>query len=56
MPIQNEKGSIFAFEDGIIDPEEGDVYWFDNSKLHWVENNTNTDRIAMIICIKTEDS
>ena len=53
VPIQNDVGAIFGFEDGVIDPEEGEVYWFNNSELHWVENNTNDDRIAMIICIKT---
>ena len=54
MPIQNEKGANFAFEDGVIDPGEGEVYWFDNSQLHWVENNSEIDRIAMIICIRRD--
>jgi len=54
VPIKNINGSIFGFNDGIIDPEEGEVYWFDNSQPHWVENNTNEDRIAMIICIKID--
>lgn len=53
VPIQNAKGAVFGFDDGIIDPEEGDVYWFDNSKNHWVANNSIEDRIAMIVCIKT---
>lgn len=56
VPIQNKDGAIFAFDDGVIAPDEGDVYWFDNSKNHWVENNSDTDRIAMIICIKTNRS
>jgi len=32
----------------------GDAWWFDNSVVHWVENNTDSDRIAMIVCIRTE--
>lgn len=52
VPIANEKGSVFCFEDGEIDPDVGDVWHFDNSKVHWVENNTPTERIALIICIK----
>jgi len=52
VPIQNAEGAIFAFNDGVIAPEEGEVFWFDNSNLHWVENNSDIDRIAMIICIK----
>ena len=52
IPIKNAKGSIFCFEDGTINPDEGDVWQFDNSKVHWVENNSNQDRIALITCIK----
>jgi hypothetical protein len=54
VAIKNSYGAKFCFEDGVIDPREGDVYWFDNSKPHWVENNTDDDRIAMIICIKID--
>lgn len=52
VPIQNERGAILAFNSGIINPNVGDVWQFDNSVAHWVENNSNIDRIAMIICIK----
>jgi len=55
VPIQNKIGSTFGFEDGIIRPDEGDVWWFDNSIKHWVDNDTNEDRIAMIVCIKTDN-
>lgn len=54
VPILNKKGAKFCFEDGNIDPDLGDAWWFDNSKNHWVENNTDSDRIAMIVCIRTE--
>ncbi len=52
VPIKNGYGSVFGFNEGIINPDCGDVWQFDNSKLHWVENNSTDDRIAMIICIK----
>lgn len=52
IPIKNEPGAIFGFEDGDINPEIGDVWYFENDKLHWVRNDTDTDRIAMIICIR----
>jgi len=51
VPIKNEKGAKFCFEYGEIEPEEGEVYAFRNDKIHWVENNSSKDRIAMIICI-----
>jgi hypothetical protein len=54
VPILNKKGSVFCFEDGNIDPDLGDAWWFDNSQTHWIENNTDTDRISMIVCIRTE--
>lgn len=54
IPILNKKGSSFYFEDGVIDsPEEGSVWWFDNSNTHWVKNNSDSWRIAMIVCVKT---
>lgn len=52
IPIQNAKGAVFGFESGIIDPVEGDVWAFDNSYTHWVENGSDRERIAMIVCIK----
>ena len=45
-------GAVFGFEDGDINPDSGDVWKFDNSKPHWVSNDSNSERIAMIICIK----
>lgn len=52
VPIENYKGSVFEFVNGVIDPEMGDIYKFTNSVLHWVKNDTAHDRIAMIVCIK----
>jgi hypothetical protein len=52
IPLQNSDGAMFCFDDGNIKPDNGDVWAFNNSYKHWVENNSNEDRIAMIICIK----
>jgi hypothetical protein len=52
LPILNAKGSKFSFDCCSVDPEEGDIYAFRNDKTHWVTNESNNDRIAMIICIK----
>lgn len=54
IPIQNEEGARFHFDSGVIKPKEGDAYWFDNSCPHWVENDSGIDRIALIVCIKTD--
>lgn len=52
VPVK-DTGSRFIFDSGAIEPEEGDVWWFDNSKPHAVEN-TDTERMAMIVCIKID--
>lgn len=52
IPIKNEIGANFYFEDGVISPKPGEVYAFRNDVIHWVKNQSNSDRIAMIVCIK----
>ena len=52
VSIKNERGATFNFDDGVIEPTEGEVYAFRNDKNHWVENDSSSDRVAMIICIK----
>ena len=54
VAISNPKGSYFCFENDRIDAKDGDCYWFRNDVLHWVENRSDEDRIAMIVCIKTD--
>jgi len=44
---------VFKFEDGEIAPQLGDIYWFHNGNLHSVENNSQRDRIALIVCIRS---
>ncbi|MFV2055126.1 MAG: aspartyl/asparaginyl beta-hydroxylase domain-containing protein [Thiohalomonadales bacterium] len=56
IPITNKPGASFFFENGVIEsPKEGSVWWFDNSHPHWVNNDSASERIAMIVCIKTEN-
>ena len=52
VPVLGEEGTSFCFDDGCIVPKIGEAWWFDNSVPHWVENNTDSDRIAMIVCIR----
>jgi len=53
VAIQNDKGCLFCWDDMTVEAEVGEVYEFDNSVNHWVENNSDRDRIALIVCIKT---
>lgn len=53
VPIQNDVGSKFCWDDMEIDPRPGEVWWFDNSIPHWVSNDSLRDRISLIVCVKT---
>ena len=52
VSLKNESGARFCFDDVSIEPKEGEVYAFRNDVNHWVTNDSENDRIAMIICIK----
>lgn len=52
LQLQAEVGQAFCFEDEILQSDTGDLYTFDNSKTHWVVNDSPVDRITMIICIR----
>ncbi len=55
IPVKNEPGCIFGFESGnIVDAVPGECYYFNNHVPHWVENNSSEERIALIICIRSE--
>ena len=51
--IQNEDGAVFTCGDEQLTPEPGMVYWINNAEKHSVENNSNADRITMIMDIRT---
>jgi len=54
VPVQNDAGASFEWEGAAIHPHLGEVYEFRNDIPHWVNNDSKRNRIAMIVCIKTE--
>ncbi|MNL70438.1 hypothetical protein D3C87_1954400 [compost metagenome] len=54
MQIAAAPGQAFHFENEKLVTVPGDIYWFDNSHTHWVTNESQSDRITMIVCIKTD--
>ena len=56
VQLQGNREQCFHFEDSELRPLSGDIYTFDNSKLHWVTNDSNEDRMTLIICIKERAS
>lgn len=54
IQIQSAPGQKFCFEGEELETKPGDVFWFDNSYLHWVTNPTEYDRITLIVCIRRD--
>jgi Aspartyl/Asparaginyl beta-hydroxylase len=54
VQITSAPGQEFCFEGESLETKPGDLFWFDNQYLHWVNNPTQYDRITMIVCIRIE--
>lgn len=49
--LGNDK-QAFHFEGYSLSAKPGELYTFDNSKTHWVTNDSDSDRMTLIICIR----
>ena len=54
VSLQSQPGAKFFCGDEVLEPETGDIWRFDNRLEHWVRNESDKDRITLIICIRTE--
>lgn len=54
LQVTSAPGQVFHLEDIQLETRPGDIYWFDNSKTHWVTNDTQHERITMIICLRRD--
>jgi len=54
VQIEAAPEQAFHFDDGALVTAPGDLYWFDNSHTHWVTNDSDRDRVTLIVCIRTE--
>lgn len=52
VQLQSNRHQGFCFEEKELRSMPGDLYTFDNSRLHWVVNNSDEDRMTLIICIR----
>lgn len=52
VPIQTNEYVVNIVEDEQVIMKEGECWYFDNTKIHSVDNNGNDDRITLIICLK----
>lgn len=54
IQIAAEPEQAFCFESTSLVTKPGDVFWFRNDVQHWVTNESDRDRVTLIVCIKTE--
>lgn len=54
IPLQSNSGCINTCEDDSVNMTAGHAWTFDNLKTHSVVNNGDTDRITLIISMRTE--
>jgi hypothetical protein len=51
--VQGNKDQKFCFEDSEHACGAGDCFWFTNQDAHWVTNETDEDRVTLIVCVRT---
>lgn len=54
VQLKADPGQSFCFDDAQLTTKAGDLFWFDNSKRHWVNNDTPHERITLIVCIRPD--
>lgn len=54
LQLQSHPDQRFCFEDGGFQCGAGTLYTFDNSKSHWVTNESPDDRMTAIICVRRD--
>jgi hypothetical protein len=52
IQLRGNGKQAFHFNDTSLSAMPGDLYTFDNSKLHWVTNESDEERMTLIICIR----
>lgn len=56
VQIEAAPAQAFHFEGESLVTQPGDVFWFDNSFLHWVTNDSGRDRVTAIFCVRVDQS
>lgn len=51
VSLRSAPGADFCSGDERLNPKPGEIWKFDNKLEHWVENNSDKNRITLIICI-----
>lgn len=54
LQIASAPGQAFCFPGVELETRPGDLAWFENQTVHWVQNPTQYERVSMVICIRME--
>lgn len=52
VALQASPGVTFRAGDETIEQRTGDIWWFDNTQVHEVVNNSDDDRVVMIVDVR----
>jgi hypothetical protein len=52
VQVQGNQRQAFCFAGEELRANDGDVYGFHNDRSHWVTNDSDTDRISLIVCVR----
>lgn len=51
VQVRGDKSQVFNVDGQELRTEDGDLFRFDNSRIHFVKNHSDRERISMIVCI-----
>lgn len=52
LQVKGNEDQAFHFQHAHLSALPGELYTFDNSKMHWVTNDSDEERVTLIICIR----
>lgn len=52
VQLASAPGQAFHVGPHQLSADPGECYWFDNSRRHWVVNDSDEDRMTLIVCIR----
>lgn len=52
VQVKGDQRQAFCFEGAELRANDGDVYEFRNDVLHWVTNDSDRERITLIVCVR----
>jgi hypothetical protein len=52
IQVKGDPNQAFCFEDGELSARDGEAYWFHNTVPHWVRNQSDRERITLIVTLR----